>query len=401
MMDDVMRLEDLIPDPDNLRLHPEENLEMIRESLEEMGPARSITIDEDGTVWAGNGVLEAARSLGIKKVRRVVAAPDEIVAVEVRGKDLETKRRYAIRDNRTSELSGWDNQRIKQLVEAGRDLSFAFDPSALQGIIDRTKAGTGFHTPEEKDTVPDPPPAPITKPGDIWILGDHRLMCGDAEKPADLERLMGSARADLVFTDPPYGVDYAGGSGNKKKREKLQGDTAGSYAQWLQHWPLYATKKTAFYIWYASSEGRQVYDAVEDAGLQVRAMIVWHKLKAHYGAFMAQYMQKHEPCLYCHIGSPKWYGPTNEVTVWEYDQPARNELHPTQKPVSLAERAIDNSSRPGDLVVDLFLGSGTTMVAAEERNRRCYAMELSPAYVDVSVQRWMDLTGQEARLLEE
>jgi DNA modification methylase len=398
--DQIIRLEDLLPDPDNLRLHPEENLDLIMDSLQEIGPARSITIDTDGVVWAGNGVVEAARMAGITKVRKIIARPDELVAVEIQEEDLEKKRRYAIRDNRSSELSRWDSARIAELHAAGRDLSFAFNASALQEIIDRMPAAA-THTAEEKDAIPDPPAEPICQPGDIWILGDHRLMCGNSEDPADIDRLMAGELADLVFTDPPYGVDYAGGSGNVKKREKIRGDDLGSYARWLRHWPRFATKRTPFYIWYASSEGRQVYDAVEDAGLHIRAMIIWHKLKAHYGAYMAQYMQKHEPCLYCHIGSPPWYGPTNEVTVWEYDQPARNDLHPTQKPTALAERAIANSSRPGDLVVDLFGGSGTTMISAEELRRRCYMMELDPIHCDTIIHRWVDLTGREATLLEE
>jgi DNA modification methylase len=151
------------------------------------------------------------------------------------------------------------------------------------------------------------------------------------------------------------------------------------------------------YVWFASSVGKPVYDAVDEIGYTVRAMIVWHKTKAHYGAFMAQYMQKHEPCLYIVNGNASWIGATNEVTVWEHDQPTRNEYHPTEKPVQLAERAIGNHD--AEIVADFFLGSGTTLIACERLNRKCRAVEISEAYVGVAIQRWVDVTGQEPVLL--
>ena len=219
-------------------------------------------------------------------------------------------------------------------------------------------------------------------------------MCGDSTKGDDVGRVMGGEKAALMITDPPYGVAYEGGSGNANKREKLAGDgDAGLYARFLAVWDA-----TPAYIWFADSKGHTVYNAAIDAGFTIRALIVWHKLKAHYGAFMAQYMQKHEPCLYCVKGGEPWYGPSNEVTVWEIDQPARNEYHPTQKPVECMSRPMKNSSKVGDIVVDPFLGSGTTLIAAEQLGRRCFGIEISPAYCDVIVQRWENLTGKKAVL---
>lgn len=266
------------------------------------------------------------------------------------------------------------------------------DMAEREGIVDF--GGTDLLT--DPDDVPPVPDDPITRPGDLWLLGKHRLLCGDSTNADDVARLMGGERADMVFTDPPYGVDYEGGSGNDKKRLKIAGDVNGIYHEWLSLWRVYATEKTPFYIWFAALHGRQTYDAVDSSGLHVRALLIWNKINPHYGGYMAQYMQKHEPFLYCHIGSPNWYGPTNEVTVWDVVQPSRNELHPTQKPVELAERAIGNSSKPNDLVLDLFGGSGSTLIACEQTNRRCAMMELDPAYCDVIVRRWENATGETA-----
>jgi DNA modification methylase len=239
-----------------------------------------------------------------------------------------------------------------------------------------------------------------TERGQVWQLGDHRLMCGDSTSAEDVARLMGGEKADCVFTDPPYGVNYEGGL-NEKKREKLAGDESGElYTRFLPITLQVCKPSTPLYIWFAGSIGKPVYEAVERAGYRVRALIMWHKLKAHYGNFMAQYMQKHEPCLYCVKDTPAWFGPTNEVTVWEYDQPSANEHHPTQKPVELAVRAIKNSSEKNAVVADWFSGSGTTIIACEQLVRKCRAMEISEAYTAVALQRFFDATGKTPALIE-
>jgi DNA modification methylase len=238
-----------------------------------------------------------------------------------------------------------------------------------------------------------------TEPGQLWQLGAHRLICGDCTDKATVDRVMGGEKAALVFTDPPYGVDYDGGL-NERKREKLSGDTSGAlYGACMSATVPFCDDSAAWYLWFAGTVGKPVYDAVEAAGYTVRAMIVWNKLDAHYGNFMAQYMQKHEPCLYCVKKPPAWHGPTNEVTVWDVKQPTKNEHHPTEKPVELAERAITNSSDAGAIVADWFSGSGTTLIACEKLGRKCRAVELEPKYVAVALGRWSTMTGQTPVLL--
>jgi len=212
-------------------------------------------------------------------------------------------------------------------------------------------------------------------------------LVGDCTDPANVARLMGGERADMVFTDPPYGVDYEGGL-NETKRERLAGDTSAAlYGACMSTATPHCKPSAPWYIWFAGTVGEPVYTAVSSHGYKVRAMIVWNKLDAHYGNFMAQYMQKHEPCLYVVKDAPPWHGPTNEVTVWDVKQPSVNEYHPTQKPLELAERAMRNSSVNGALVCDWFLGSGTTLIAAHRTGRRCYGCELAPKYADVILRR--------------
>jgi DNA modification methylase len=252
-----------------------------------------------------------------------------------------------------------------------------------------------------EDEVPEPPVDPITKLGDLWILGRHRLLCGDSTKDEDVARLMDGAKAEMMFTDPPYGVNYEGGhfhSGDvniKRKREKLEADaTAQIYFDFL---PVsLSVVDGPCYMWFADSKARDVYNAVHDNGCEVHALIIWHKTNATYAAMNAQYKQRHEPCLYFKPkGSTlRWCGETTEATVWSQDRDGINEFHPTQKPVALAAKAIRNHETTN--VLDMFCGSGSTLIAAEQLNRTCYGMEISPAYCDIIVQRWENLTGKKA-----
>jgi DNA modification methylase len=222
--------------------------------------------------------------------------------------------------------------------------------------------------------------------GDLWQIGEHRLLCGDSTVRADVERVMGGEKADIVFIDPPYGVNYEGGAGNEKKREKLEGDKTGDlYTPILALCKESVKKSSPMYVWFADRCGKPVYDAVEAIGYEVRAMIIWNKLDAHYGAFMAQYMQKHEPCLYIVDGNSNFIGASNEVTVWDLKQPSINEFHPTQKPVELAVRAIGNHDAP--IVIDFCAGSGTTLVACQNLQRKCRAIEISESYCAVILER--------------
>ena len=382
---DIKHLSDLTPDPKNARRHNPRNIGMIERALNEVGAARSIVVDEAGVVLAGNGLVEAAAQAGIERVRVVDADGDEIIAVRRRGLTEEQKTKLALYDNRTAELADWEPGVLAELAQE-LDLGSLFTDLELSDLAMPALPEPGAGG-DEFDSTPDDGPT-RAQLGDLWLIGGvHRLLVGDCTDPANVARLMGGERADMVFTDPPYGVDYEGGL-NETKRERLAGDTSAAlYGACMSTATPHCKPSAPWYIWFAGTVGEPVYTAVSSHGYKVRAMIVWNKLDAHYGNFMAQYMQKHEPCLYVVKDAPPWHGPTNEVTVWDVKQPSVNEYHPTQKPLELAERAMRNSSVNGALVCDWFLGSGTTLIAAHRTGRRCYGMEIAPRYADVILRR--------------
>ncbi len=384
MKSETVPIDSLSFDPANVRKHGERNLATIKASLLRFGQQKPIVVDANGVVRAGNGTLAAAKALGWKEIAvvRSALAGSEATA-------------YAIADNRTAELAEWDEDALAETLSALQCEDEAlldaagFDSAELSRMIDGMAEVT-------EDEVPEPPAEPITKPGDLWILGEHRVLCGDSTKAEDVARLMDGANPRLMVTDPPYGVAYEGGQVNAKKRERLQSDDVPEVFA-----PALACAKTimpegAWYVWHAGKHAEPVYASIRQCGYDIRALIVWHKLKAHYGAPSAHYCQKHEPCLYAVNGSAGFVGPSNEVTVWEIEQPSRNEFHPTQKPIECMARAIRNHD--ATLVYDPFLGSGTTLIAAEQLGRKCYGMEISPAYCDVIVKRWENLTGRKAEL---
>lgn len=370
-------------DPANVRKHGEQNLAAIKASLARFGQQKPIVVNPEGVVIAGNGTLMAARALGWRTVKavRTNLAGSEATA-------------FAIADNRTAELAEWDDAALQQQLAA-----IAIDDEELlvaTGFDEKELAKLAAQVAPEvaEDEVPEPPADSITQPGDLWLLGKHRLLCGDSTKAEDVERLMDGETPRLMVTDPPYGVAYEGGQVNAKKRERLQSDEVPDVFAPALACARNIMPEGAWYVWHAGKHAEPVYASIRECGYDVRALIVWHKLKAHYGAPSAHYCQKHEPCLYAVSGSAGFTGPSNEVTVWEIDQPSRNEFHPTQKPVECMARAIRNHDAP--LVYDPFLGSGTTLIAAEQLGRTCYGMEISPAYCDVIVKRWETLTGQKA-----
>lgn len=378
---------DLHNDPANVRKHGDQNLAAIKASLVRFGQQKPIVVNQDGVVVAGNGTLMAARALNWTTIK---AIRTNLVGSEATA--------FAIADNRTAELAEWDESALHQQLAA-----IAIDDEELL-------AATGFdekelaklaaaNAPEViEDEIPEPPAEPITQPGDLWLLGKHRLLCGDSTKSKDVERLMDGETGNLMVTDPPYGVDYDGGQVNATKRERLKNDDDTEIFGKALALAVTAIPNGSWYVWHAGKYAEPVYEAIRGCGYEVRALIVWNKLKAHYGAPSAHYCQKHEPCLYAVKGSAAFIGASNEVTVWDIDQPSRNEYHPTQKPMECMARAISNHDAP--LVYDPFLGSGTTLIAAEQLGRTCYGMEISPAYCDVIIKRWETLTGQTATLEE-
>ena len=261
----------------------------------------------------------------------------------------------------------------------------------IEGWVQDDNAGL-----TDDDEVPEVPEEPKTKTGDLYVLGNHRLLCGDATKKEDVERLMDGQIADMVFTDPPYGVDYKGGHFNPYRKKLKADDTTAIYGQFLP--TAIPFIDGPIYLWFADSRGYDVYNAVIKNKGEIHALIIWHKINATYAAMNAQYKQRHEPCLYF---KPKgktlrWCGASTESTLWEIKRDSVNDMHPTQKPVELALRAIKNHK--AITVLDLFLGSGSTLIACEKTNRKCYGMEIDNHYCDVIVKRWEDYTGKKAEL---
>jgi DNA modification methylase len=399
-MAEIEHIGQLLPDPHNARAHNPRNLGVIEDALKEVGAARSIVIDEDGVILAGNGVVEAAASAGIKRVQVVDADGETIVAVRRRGLSQFQKQRLALFDNRASDTSEFDLKVLAGLrAEDERLLAGLWNSEELDELLAQSDDG-------EDEPVEDPG-AQVdraeelrekwgTERGQIWQVGRHRLMCGDSTSAEDVARLMAGAKADMVYTDPPYGVGYNGGA---KKRDELAGDELGTtiYADALPNLRQAAADHASLYLWYADAHAAAA--AAAAAGYSIVAQIIWVKNNAQF-VTSAHYKGKHEPCFYGHRKgkTARWTGPNNEVTVWECDRAQKNEWHPTQKPPELAARAMGNSSKEGDTVLDLFGGSGSTMVAAEQTGRACYAMEIEPKYVAVALERMSEM-GLEPRLL--
>ena len=372
-------------DEKNARQHSKKNLEAIKASLAEFGQQKPIVVDRDGMVLAGNGTLDAALALGWTEI--------DITRSDLVGARAKA---YAVADNRTAELAVWDDAMLAEAlaeIEADEDFDSVctgFDEAEIERAINK---GTGAGGVDEDET-PEPPAEPITKSGDLWLLGEHRLLCGDSTKAEDVGRVMAGEKAGLMVTDPPYGVKYEGGQANQEKRESLIGDECPDIFSPALGVAEKIMPVGAWYVWHAGRHAEPVYKAIRECGYEIRALIIWNKLKAHYGAPSAHYCQKHEPCLYAVRGNAGFVGASNEVTVWDIDQPSINEFHPTQKPVECMARAIRNHS--AILVYDPFLGSGTTLIAAEQLGRRCFGLEIEPRYCDVIVKRWENLTGKKA-----
>ena len=383
----------LSQDPANARKHDDKNLEAIKASLRRFGQQKPIVVDSSNVVRAGNGTLAAATALGWDSIN--------VVQTDLQGSEATA---YAIADNRTAELAEWDESVLAASLSSLADVDETW-LSDLQ-FSEKELAELVASTQEQEiieDEVPDLTTDPVTQTGDLWILGEHRLLCGDSTDASDIAKLMNGKTAEMMFTDPPYGVNYEGGhfhSGDvniKRKREKLSDDNSTEiYSRFLP--VALSVVNGPCYLWFADSRARDVYNAVFEAGGEVHALIIWHKINATYAAMNAQYKQRHEPCLYFKPkdSTLRWSGSTTEATVWSKERDSINEFHPTQKPISLAAKAIKNHA--AKLILDCFLGSGSTLIAAEQLDRKCYGMEISRQYCDVIVDRWEKLTGKKARL---
>lgn len=293
---------------------------------------------------------------------------------------------------------------LEFVVEDFDDLKEVQDEYSLMGVdYDAIAESHGPNDPAKdaiEDEVPEVPKVAKTKLGDVYELGEHRLMCGDSTSEDVVAELMNEAKADMVFTDPPYGVNYDGGHVNKNRRTKLANDHDTTiYDGAVPNMEAFSKPTAALYLWFAATKSLQVLQVLQvlqECKYEIRSWLIWNKNKAQFGAIGAQYKQKHEPCLYAYKKghAPFWDGPNNEVSVWDEARASRNEFHPTQKPVRLSSRAITNSCPKSGSVLDLFGGSGATLIACEKTKRKCFMMELDPLYCDVIVDRWLKYTGK-------
>ena len=389
-------IEKLIPFARNARTHSDAQVAQIAASIAEFGFNNPILVDTKAGIIAGHGRLLAARKLGMTEVPVIVL--DHLSEAQ--------KRAYVIADNKLAENAGWDDEMLRIEIEALQEESFdvsllGFEDVELARLLAAQDAIEGL---TDEDAVPELQEKPISRIGDVWVLGDHKLLVGDSTNHGDVARLMAGEVADLAFTDPPYNVDY---EGYTEQKLKIKGDRMSDpeFKQFLEEAfrGLRAAVKpgASLYICHSSSWQREFQNALEAAGFQVRCQIIWAKNTFAWG--FGRYKFRHEPLFYCHVAGQKdpWYGDKTQSTLWEEKKPAANRIHPTAKPVELVERALLNSSKGGDCVLDLFGGSGSTLIACERRNRNARLMELGPNYTDVIVKRWQEYTGHRAMLAGE
>ena len=382
-------IKDLKSDHKNARRRTDRSASLIAESLKRYGAARSIVIDEEGRILAGNGTVEGAKKAGINNVRIIEAEGDELIAVRRTGLSEDEKVGLALADNRSSDLSEWDNEMLRQLSEE-HDLTPWFeDDELLAEVLEPEEGNT------DPDDVPEPPPESITKPGDLWILGDHRLLCGDSTDVLAVERLMDGKKADMIYCDPPYGMklntDYSQLKGSAKspnakgyKWKEVIGDDKDYDPS-----PLIAYfQDTPEQFWWGAD---YYFECLPRNG----SLLVWQKRDKADAEMIGNDFevcwsrQRHKKATFW----KRWVG-------FDSVEKGEKRVHPTQKPVDLHCWVFGQWGKSGDLVADLYGGSGSTLIACEKTSRHCRMMELDPAYCDVIVKRWEDFTGKKATLEE-
>ena len=377
---------ELIPYVRNARTHSEAQVSQIAASIREFGFLSPILVAEDNTILAGHGRLAAALKLGLKKVPCV----KENHLTETQ------KRAYIIADNKLSLNAGWDNELLAvELSEIeGADFNLdllGFDEAELSSIFDADKDVSDDDFDVEKE-LEEPC---FSKTGDIWTLGKHRVICGDATKLETYKTLLENTKVNLVVTDPPYNVNYEGSAG-KIKNDNMEDD---KFYQFLFNSFVNMEQAMAddasIYVFHADTEGLNFRKAFQDAGFYLSGCCIWKKPSLVLGR--SPYQWQHEPCLYGwkKKGKHKWYAGRKETSVWEFEKPKKNADHPTMKPIALLAYPIKNSSMTNSLVLDPFAGSGSTLIACEQTGRICYAIELDEKYCDVIVKRYIEQIGND------
>jgi DNA modification methylase len=391
-------IERLIPYANNARVHTEADLAKIAASIAKWGWTMPVLVDEEGVLIAGHARVGAAAKLGLTSIPVMVA----------RGWSAEEKKAYRLADNQLAARAIWDPDLLRdelyELDFGGLDLGLiGFEPDQLKTIL----TGLGSNGLTDPDSVPEVPEQPVTRCGDLWLLGDHRVGCGDSTSTSDVAPVLAGSAPHLMIADPPYGVSYEpswrarrGLSAGKLAQGKVLNDNR---ADWHQAYALFPGDVA--YVWHGALHGDVVAADLAACGLQLRAQIIW--VKQHFTLSRGDYHWKHETCWYAvrEGKASHWGGDRTQTTVWEIpnNNPFGNRQrekswgHGTQKPVECMRRPIANNSRPGQMIYDPFLGSGTSLIAAEMTGRVCSGLELNPAYVDVIVRRWQLYTGRVAR----
>lgn len=386
----------LIPYAKNARTHSDAQVAQIAASMKEWGWTNPILVDEEGVIIAGHGRLLAAQRLGVAEAPVMVAE----------GWTEAQKRAYTLADNQLAMNAGWDNDLLKLELAELKDWEFDLSLIGFDNLdallADQTEGLT------DPDAVPDAPETPVTVEGDVWLLGRHRLVCGDSTTVEAVDKCLNGVKPHLMVTDPPYGVEYDASWRSRAmptkndegrwtdKDGRAKGAVANDdKADWREAWALFPGDVA--YVWHAGNMAHTVAESLIACDLHIRAQVIWAKSQFVIGR--GDYHPQHEPCWYAvRKGKTGHYdGGRKQSTLWQIDKPRKSETgHSTQKPVECMKRPIENNSSPGQAVYEPFSGSGTTIIAAEMTGRSCHAIELSPAYVDVAIKRWQDFTGQKA-----
>lgn len=388
------QLDKLIPYARNARTHSDEQVAQIAASMREWGWTNPVLVDETGLIIAGHGRVSAARLLGWTEIPVMVAS----------GWSEAQKRAYTLADNKLALNAGWNTAMLAlelgELGDLGVDLNLAgFTDDEISRL---TSLGTVGNT--DPDDVPETPAEPVTRLGDVWALGRHRLICGDSTDALTVGRVLGDVRPHLMVTDPPYGVEYDPDWRNRADRAngKPYGDRAvgqvmnDGQSDWRDAWALFPGEVA--YVWHADRHASSVQASLEASDFEIRCQLIW--AKPRFAISRGHYHWQHEPCWYAvrKGGTGHWSGDRSQTTLWTISHNKSETGHGTQKPVECMRRPIENNSSPGQAVYEPFSGSGTTIIAAEMTGRHCYAIELNPAYVDVAVVRWQQFTGGSATL---
>lgn len=381
-------IERVLPYAKNARLHSDQQIEFLAESMKEFGFVNPCLTDQDGTLIAGHGRVLAAKFLGMKTVPVIRLA-----------------NRLRIADNRIHDLSTWDEGLLREVLTMIKDEGLplpplGFDLPSFEEFLAAPNAGQA-----DPDAAPEPKKNPAVRLGDLWVLGSHRLLCGDSTKAEDVARVIDKARPNLMVTDPPYGVEYDADWRNSAQRKngKYYGGRAigkvhnDDRDDWTDAYKLFPGNVA--YVWHGALHVAEVKLHLASLRLLARALIVWNK--NNFAVSRGHYHWKHETCWYAvrEGANANWCGDRSQTTVWDIDKPQKSETgHSTQKPIACMQRPIENNSRKGESIYEPFSGSGTTIIACEITGRKAIAIEIDPAYVQVAIERWMKFSGKIATL---